>query len=68
MARDYGKRMQQLEALLKRPQGITSEGIEKAFGFKPVSARALVAKIRKFHNVEGRRDNNGVTTYRLVSQ
>lgn len=60
------KRMAQLVKLLKRPEGATSADIEKALGLKPVSARALVARLRKTAVIQNSKSDNGPTTYRIA--
>ncbi len=58
-------RLGQLVALLSRPEGATSTDIETAFGMKPVSARALVATLRKTAVIKNSKSDNGPTTYRI---
>lgn len=60
-----GNRLGDIVALLKRPGGATSADIELALGLRPVSARALVTRLRRTATVTTTRSGKGPTVYRI---
>lgn len=58
-------RITKLVALLKRPEGATSEQIEKALGLKPTSARSLVTRARRTAVIRNYKVDNKPTVYRI---
>lgn len=52
-------------ALMKRPEGVTTEQIETATGMKVHSARALISGIAKIETVSKSKDGGEATVYSI---